>query len=700
MMMNKRSVITAAKSSIYLQLSIPLILFFVGLFISSLFAASEFPISTAVPNEQNWNTATDGTNFLVTWRYYAEAFGKSSVKARLVSAEGDLLGDELSISSVQLEPFLYTAYDGANYLIVWFEGTKAYAQYVTPSGSKLGDPFQLSATMAETSGHFGSYLKPTALTALAMGGSNMLLVAPSTRRSPSDYTYRAVVSGDLISKSSVNQAGHQTGTIFIVDKQDVSVKHVSVASGGSGYLAVWIEMVRSGTRDYNYTVHGRFISDSGEAGDEVLISKKQWMLLDVDKSWPAAVAADGDGYLVIWSKETMGGAESNIDLYGRYILNDGTLVGGEFPIANTTSMEVMGRVIFDGENYLVTWHEDFLGPNNTVKGRFISKDGEMDDTFTAIEKNSNGLPGFHVITSVGDKYFASITRGASVSTGIGYMYFAAPENVPEAADIYGSFLDLALPSGDKDSDGLMNKDETSLGTDPNNPDTDNDTLLDGAEVLTYKTDPNNPDTDNDTLLDGAEVLIYKTDPLKNDTDNDGLLDKAEIITYKTNPLKNDTDSDGLLDGAEVLTYKTDPLKNDTDGDCALDGAEIAKKTNPLNPGDNKCPCKVIGQACRLGTDCCSEECSSGKCAAAVANETVSEQSKSDSTTLLVGIVIATVIIAGVAAYLLLVKKPPAEPGARPPLRSLPPLPPLPSLPSRERPTLPELPPLPPLPPRK
>ncbi|HUL44964.1 MAG TPA: OmpA family protein [Bacteroidota bacterium] len=164
-------------------------------------------------------------------------------------------------------------------------------------------------------------------------------------------------------------------------------------------------------------------------------------------------------------------------------------------------------------------------------------------------------------------------------------------------------------NGDADHDGLTNKQEAELGTDPHNPDTDGDGLSDGDEVLkyhtdplkkdsdgdglsdydevmTYHTDPNKMDTDGDGLSDGDEVLKYHTDPLKVDTDGDGLSDGDEVLKYHTDPLKVDTDGDGLSDGDEVLKYHTDPLKKDTDGGGIDDGAEVARGTNPLDPSDD------------------------------------------------------------------------------------------------------------------
>jgi outer membrane protein OmpA-like peptidoglycan-associated protein len=161
-------------------------------------------------------------------------------------------------------------------------------------------------------------------------------------------------------------------------------------------------------------------------------------------------------------------------------------------------------------------------------------------------------------------------------------------------------------SSDKDNDGLGKCEEETIGTDPNNPDTDGDGLNDGDEVRKYftdplkadtdgdglndgdevhkyKTDPNKADTDGDGLNDGDEVMKYKTDPLKADTDGDGLNDGDEVMKYKSNPLKSDTDGDGLNDYDEVMKYKTDPLKSDTDGDGLNDYDEVMKyKTDPLN----------------------------------------------------------------------------------------------------------------------
>jgi serine/threonine protein kinase len=75
----------------------------------------------------------------------------------------------------------------------------------------------------------------------------------------------------------------------------------------------------------------------------------------------------------------------------------------------------------------------------------------------------------------------------------------------------------ATAAADPDNDGLTTAQELALGTDPFNPDTDGDGLLDGEEVNIYGTDPRKRDTDGDTLDDGVEVASGCLSPINPNT---------------------------------------------------------------------------------------------------------------------------------------------------------------------------------------
>jgi hypothetical protein len=116
---------------------------------------------------------------------------------------------------------------------------------------------------------------------------------------------------------------------------------------------------------------------------------------------------------------------------------------------------------------------------------------------------------------------------------------------------------------DFDADTLTNFMEFQKGTHPRLADTDADGINDNAETVT---DPLKPDSDGDTLLDGAEVAAG-TNPNDTDSDDDNFEDQAETASG-TNPLaaasKPSNNGDILLgvnfeggnatsDGAQVTT---------------------------------------------------------------------------------------------------------------------------------------------------
>ena len=105
-----------------------------------------------------------------------------------------------------------------------------------------------------------------------------------------------------------------------------------------------------------------------------------------------------------------------------------------------------------------------------------------------------------------------------------------------------------------------------------------------------------PDGDNLTNIAEQDRGTHPNDP---DTDDDGLLDGVETNTgvyvgpddTGTHPLVPDTDDDGLLDGVETNTRVfvdandtgTDPHLADSDGDGFDDWEEVEAGTNPNNP---------------------------------------------------------------------------------------------------------------------
>jgi hypothetical protein len=131
---------------------------------------------------------------------------------------------------------------------------------------------------------------------------------------------------------------------------------------------------------------------------------------------------------------------------------------------------------------------------------------------------------------------------------------------------------------DNDCDGLIDVADLDC------QDTDGDGLTNAYEAYTLGTDPDDVDTDDDGLVDGNSVVVLLIDyPQGVDADDDGYVDGEQ--TLGTVATLADTDLDLLNDGLEVA-YGSNPLDaasypNIGDGDVAPYGAPNGQ----INAGD-------------------------------------------------------------------------------------------------------------------
>ena len=85
--------------------------------------------------------------------------------------------------------------------------------------------------------------------------------------------------------------------------------------------------------------------------------------------------------------------------------------------------------------------------------------------------------------------------------------------------VVSAAFSATLFAADSDFDGFDDSVETNTGI-----------FISGSDT---GTDPNNNDTDGDTLLDGQEFFVYGTNPVLSDTDGDGLYDGDEVNIHNT-----------------------------------------------------------------------------------------------------------------------------------------------------------------------
>lgn len=156
---------------------------------------------------------------------------------------------------------------------------------------------------------------------------------------------------------------------------------------------------------------------------------------------------------------------------------------------------------------------------------------------------------------------------------------------------------------DTDFDGIVDDQETQFGTDPLDPDSDDDTLLDGEEVFGLDLMPNtgdelgisplDADTDDDGLTDSREVLgadgvggtgdDLPSNPTLLDTDSDGIQDGTELGETQGHP--TDTRRDLFVPDADAGITTTDPRKPDSDAGGLDDGVEDVNRNGRVDPDE-------------------------------------------------------------------------------------------------------------------
>jgi hypothetical protein len=144
--------------------------------------------------------------------------------------------------------------------------------------------------------------------------------------------------------------------------------------------------------------------------------------------------------------------------------------------------------------------------------------------------------------------------------------------------------------GDRDRDGIADEvEESEPLLDPDNPydamsDDDGDGIVLSAEVLRFGSDPDNPDTDDDGAPDGDE-LEKGTDLQDADSDDDNVNDGTDNCETIPNTDQVDSDGDGIGDACDNCRFVPNPEQADPDMDgfgASCDGCPDSDASQPMD----------------------------------------------------------------------------------------------------------------------
>ncbi|MDE6318865.1 MAG: cellulose binding domain-containing protein, partial [Lachnospiraceae bacterium] len=292
----------------------------------------------------------------------------------------------------------------------------------------------------------------------------------------------------------------------------------------------------------------------------------------ISNIWNAVIDSNEDGKYIIknagWNQDIAVGGSAEFGISGQE----------DFP-GFPKKYTLLGNIVCaEDEDYSITYHLDsdwgdgFTGTisitNNTASA--------IEDWYLEFDFNRN-------ITNIWNGVTESHKGNHYVIKNAGYN-----ANSNAGQTISFGFSGDKGSSADEPTNYELSSHALSGKKNPKYVDTDGDGLTDYEELNITLTDPEIADTDGNGIIDSKEdpdkeginnrdEIDLGTDPLNSDTDRDNLTDSDELNQYHTDPLLEDTDGDGLTDYDDVKLGFS-PLLKDTDGNGIIDSEERVYQT--------------------------------------------------------------------------------------------------------------------------
>lgn len=318
----------------------------------------------------------DGTNYLVGWNDYRNG-PDSDIYGQFVSKSGTLIGPDIAISTATGNQSVCdnTAFDGANYLIVWTDDRggdmDVYGQLVSASGSLVGSEIAISTA---------SYNQKDPV--VAFDGTNYLVAWNDGHRLGAGGGFGEDIYGQFVDTS-----GALSGSNFAINENSYpSDNPLGIAFDETNYLVTWMDEVGgAGSREWD--LFGQLVDTSGNHSGSVIT-----ITTAPRGQYFPRVDFDGTSYLVVWT-DMRNDANNNghydpgegtgTDIYGQFLDTSGTLLGSEFAITNAANDQILGWPCFGDTSYLVAWTDNRNGahglyqgfPTGDIYGVFVSQFG-------------------------------------------------------------------------------------------------------------------------------------------------------------------------------------------------------------------------------------------------------------------------------------------------------------------------------------
>jgi len=334
-------------------------------------------VSTTIKSTEVYPSLSfDGVNYLAVWEdrtYPVPPVDNSgfTIQASRIAPDGSILDPEGIIVTKRNGRSPSVIYGAPYYFIAWvraYPDWKIYCARLTTQG-----------TVLDTAGIFISsgYYRPS----VGFDGTNYLV------------TWH---TGDIYAKR-VNQDG------IVLDPNPIVISNAfleqefpSVAFDGFNYFIVWQDDRNAGATSLD--IYGARLTPDGVVLDPYGIPISMAPFVQRNPT----LAFGDTNYLVVWRDRRNG---IDYDIYGARVDTAGIVLDPYgIPICTASGNQEMPAVTFDGNDYIVVWHDS---SNSNIFGARINRAGEVVNTFI-------------VSSQPGDQNNPSLVHGMNDSILIAY----------------------------------------------------------------------------------------------------------------------------------------------------------------------------------------------------------------------------------------------------------------------------------------
>ena len=318
----------------------------------------------------------DGANFLVVWyEVHGLSPAYSSIWGKRVTPGGTVLDTAsivISAAAPRTQQSPVPCLGGANFLVVWQDDRNKpgepdiFGARVTPAGTVL-DPGGFLITLSAR----GQYS-----TTSSFDGANFLVVWEDDRGGYTDiYGARVTPEGTVLDPSG-----------FAISQAPSWQYEPALAFDGANFLVVWQDYRNSLD---NADIYGTRVTPGGTVldPDGIVISQAP------NRRYFPAVAFGGGNFLVVWQDYR---SSSSYDIYGTRVTPGGLVLNTDGIVISEAPDRQCNPVLgFDGANFLAVW-EDYRGGGGypDVYGTRVTPDGTvLDPAGIAISQARNGQYG-------------------------------------------------------------------------------------------------------------------------------------------------------------------------------------------------------------------------------------------------------------------------------------------------------------------